>query len=80
MSLTIWMMSINEHFKSLKVEGTVTMVNHATHSLKHVSKGGSFGFSTLRLSNNTIAFLPSKCYKCATPLGLGNNCYIQSLV
>ena len=47
MSLTIWRMSINEHFKAQKVEGTLIMEKHATCSLRHVGKGGSFGFSTL---------------------------------
>ena len=34
------------------------MENCATHSLKHVGRGESFGFLTLQLSSIFIAFLP----------------------
>jgi hypothetical protein len=56
------------------------MDNFATHSLEDVSKGESFGFSTLHLSNIFIDFLPPNVTKSGATLGLGNNCFIQSLV
>ena len=49
-----WMMSLNVHFISQKRKVFKFMDNHATHSLRHVGKGESFGFSTLQLNNNII--------------------------
>ena len=43
------------------------MYNFATHSLKHVGTGESFGF-TLHLSNITIAFLPPNVTSVVRPL------------
>ena len=34
----------------------LSMNNHATHSLKHVHRGESFGVPTLQLSNIIIVF------------------------
>ena len=45
--LESWMMSLNVHFKSQKWKVILIMENFVTHSLKHVGRGESFGFSTL---------------------------------
>ena len=45
-------------FKSQKQKVLLIMGNYATHSLDHVGRGKSFGFSTLQLRNIAIAFLP----------------------
>ena len=42
-----WMMSLNVHFKSQKWKAFLFMDNYISHSLKHVGRGESFGFSTL---------------------------------
>ena len=53
------MMNLNVDFKSQKRKMLFFMDNCATHSLKHVGSGESFGFSTLQLSNIIIVvFLP----------------------
>jgi hypothetical protein len=52
------MMNLNVHFKSQKWKMLFIMDNFATHSLKHVCSGESFGFSTLQLSDIIIVFLP----------------------
>ena len=51
------MISMNVHFKSQRQKVLLSMGNSTTHFLEHVSRGESFGFATLLLSNNTIAFL-----------------------
>ena len=53
-----WMMSLNVRFKYQKQEALLIMDNSITHSLEHVGRGESFSFSTLQLSNITIAFSP----------------------
>jgi hypothetical protein len=40
-----WMMSLNVHFKPQKQKALLVIDNYATHSLEHVDKGNSFGFS-----------------------------------
>ena len=66
-----WMMSLNVHFKSQKWKVLLIMNNYATHSLKHVGRGESFGFSTLQLSNIIIAFLPPNVTSVVQPLDQG---------
>ena len=66
-----WMMSLNVHFKSQKWKVLLIMDNYATHSLKHVGRGESFGFSTLQLSNITIVFLPPNVTSVVQPLDQG---------
>ena len=54
-----WTMSLNVHFKSQKQNVLLIMDNnYATHFLKHVGRGKSFGFPTLQLSIIIISFLP----------------------
>ena len=68
-----WMMSLHVHFKSQKRKVLLNMDNFATHFLKHVDKGESFGFSTLLLSNMTIAWLPPNITSAEQPLDQGIN-------
>ena len=70
-----WMMSLNVHFKSQKQKVPLVMKKYATHSLKHVGRGESFGFSTLQLNNIPVIFLPPNV-TCGTTLGSRNNCLI----
>ena len=44
------------------------MDNFATSSLKHVGSDESYGYSTLQLSNITIAFLPPSVTSVVQPL------------
>ena len=57
-----------------------SMNNFGIHSLKHVGKGESFDFSTLQLSNNVIAFIPSNLTSVVQPLDHEINCFIQNSV
>ena len=66
-----WMMRLNVHFKSQEWKVLLIMDNHATHSLKHVGGGESFGFSTLQLSNITVTFLPPNVTSVIQPLDQG---------
>ena len=52
------MMSLNVYFESQKWKVLLIMGNLATHFLKHFGRGESFGFSTLKLHNIIIVFLP----------------------
>ena len=45
------------------------MNKFATHPLKHVGRGESFGFSTLQLSNINIASVPLNVTSAVEPLG-----------
>ena len=54
-----------------KVEGMSIMGNYATHSLKHVGRSESFGFSSLSLSNVIISFLPPNVKNVVQPLVRG---------
>ena len=53
-----WMISLDVHFKSQKQKVLLIMDNFVAHSLEHIGRHESFGFSTLKLSNITIALLP----------------------
>jgi hypothetical protein len=44
---------------------------YATHSLKHVGRGESFGFSASQLNNIFIAFLPPNVTSVMQHLGQG---------
>ena len=64
-------MSLNVHFKSQKEKVFLIMDKCATHSLKHVGRGESFGSSTLQLNNIIIAFLPPYVTSVVQPLDQG---------
>ena len=51
------MMSLDVYFKSQKWKALLMMDKYATHSLKHVSRGESFGLTTLQFSNIYYGFL-----------------------
>ena len=63
-----WMMSLNVHLKSQKQKVLLIMDNCATHSLKHIGRGESFGFPTLQFNNIIIAFLPPNVTSGIQPL------------
>jgi hypothetical protein len=48
------MISLNVHFKSQMQKVLLIMDNFVAHSLEHIGRDESFGFSTLKLSNITI--------------------------
>ena len=47
------------------------MDKFVTHSLEHVGRGESFGFSTLQLTNIIIVFLPPNVTSVVQPLNQG---------
>ena len=67
------MMSLNVHFKSQKRKVLVITDNYATHSLMYVGRGESFGYSTLRFDNITMAFLRPNVTSVVQPLDQGNS-------
>ena len=60
--------NLNVHLKSQKGRVFLIMDNFATHSLKHVGRGKTFGFSTLQFSNFIIDFLPPNVTSVVQPL------------
>ena len=58
-------------FKFQKQKVLLIMDNSATHSLKHVGRGESFGFPTLQLSNIIISYLPLNFTSVVQPLDQG---------
>ena len=74
------MVSLNVPSKSQKWKVLLVMDNSVIHSLQHVGRGESFGFSTLQLRNIIIAFLPPNVTSMVQPLVQGIIAFIQSSI